>query len=190
MLARLGKHPNIVGVKLTCGGIAKAARVSSLYTPETFCTLAGQSDWLVPALAVGSTGVITGVAKLYPKVSETQYCCLTPFTRLYVLLCVGVQTTKVCNYQCCMHIYDLYEAGKLEEATAAQIKLAQMEWGFGKGGINGTKFVVANLRGYPADSHHFRKPYPRYEEKMKQAWILDVVGPLAAVEKGLGKRVK
>lgn len=68
MLSRLGKHPNIVGVKLTCGGIAKVARVRSQFQPEEFCALAGQSDWLVPAMAVGSTGAITGVANLYPKV--------------------------------------------------------------------------------------------------------------------------
>lgn len=68
MLARLGAHPNIVGVKLTCGGIAKVARVRAQYEPEDFCALAGQSDWLVPALSVGGIGVITGVANLYPKV--------------------------------------------------------------------------------------------------------------------------
>lgn len=71
MLERLGQHPNIVGVKLTCGGIAKVARVAAQFKPEEFCALAGQSDWLVPALSVGSTGVITGVANLYPKVSLT-----------------------------------------------------------------------------------------------------------------------
>lgn len=69
MLATLGKHPNIVGVKLTCGGIAKVARVRATFEPEEFSALAGQSDWLVPALSVGGTGVITGVANLYPKVS-------------------------------------------------------------------------------------------------------------------------
>lgn len=69
MLERLGQHPNIVGVKLTCGGIAKVARVAAQFKPEEFSALAGQSDWLIPALCVGSTGVITGVANLYPKVS-------------------------------------------------------------------------------------------------------------------------
>ena len=70
MLSRLGKHENIVAVKLTCGGIAKVARVRAEFEPEQFAALAGQSDWLVPALSVGSTGVITGVANLFPKVSS------------------------------------------------------------------------------------------------------------------------
>jgi dihydrodipicolinate synthase/N-acetylneuraminate lyase len=70
MLARLGKHPKIVGVKLTCGGIAKVARIRATYEPSQFFALAGQSDWLVPALAVGGVGTITGVANLFPKVRK------------------------------------------------------------------------------------------------------------------------
>ncbi|KAK7722562.1 hypothetical protein SLS64_001099 [Diaporthe eres] len=156
MLERLGRHPNIVGVKLTCGGIAKVARVRASYDPSEFCALAGQSDWLVPALSVGSTGVITGVANLYPKV--------------------------------CTNIYDLFKAGKVKEAEAAQIELAKMEWGFGKGGINGTKWVVAKILGYPAESWHCRKPYPKFEDAKKQEWISGVVEPLSQTEKGIKVR--
>ncbi|KAJ9136908.1 Dihydrodipicolinate synthetase [Pleurostoma richardsiae] len=155
MLSRLGQHHNIVGVKLTCGGIAKVARVRAQFSPEEFCALAGQSDWLVPALAVGSTGTITGVANLYPKV--------------------------------CIEIFNLYQTGKLKEAEAAQIRLAKMEWGFGKGGINGTKWIVAKLRGYPLESCHCRKPYPKFADEKKQAWIYDVVNPLAEEEKKITK---
>ncbi|CAM1502716.1 Fc.00g074920.m01.CDS01 [Cosmosporella sp. VM-42] len=156
MLERLGRHPNIIGVKLTCGGIAKVARVTARFKPEEFSALAGQSDWLVPALSVGSTGVITGVANLYPKA--------------------------------CMQIYDLYTAGRLKEAEAAQLRLAQMEWGFAQGGINGTKWIVAKNLGYPMESCDCRKPYPKYHDKSKQAWISGVVEPLAKIEGSLGKR--
>lgn len=44
MLSALGSHPNIVAVKLTCGGIAKVARVAAEFPHETFTALAGQSD--------------------------------------------------------------------------------------------------------------------------------------------------
>lgn len=44
MLAKLGSHPNIVAVKLTCGGIAKVARVAADFPRESFVALAGQSD--------------------------------------------------------------------------------------------------------------------------------------------------
>ncbi|PSR79457.1 dihydrodipicolinate synthetase [Coniella lustricola] len=150
MLARLGRHPNIVGVKLTCGGIAKVARVRSQFEPADFAALAGQSDWLVPALAVGSTGAITGVANLYPKF--------------------------------CIRIYNLHRAGKTQQAHDLQLELAKMEWGFAKGGINGTKWVVAKLRGYSMDSAHCRRPYPRFADEQKQAWIVDLVAPLTRFE--------
>ncbi|KAL7917558.1 hypothetical protein ACQKWADRAFT_29037 [Trichoderma austrokoningii] len=76
MLDRLAKHKNIVGVKLTCGGIAKVSRIAATYNPEDFSALAGQSDWLVPALSVGGTVTISGVANLYPIVSPPQETCI------------------------------------------------------------------------------------------------------------------
>lgn len=85
MLDVLGDHPNIVGVKLTCGGIAKVARASAKFGAfggeqenGTFRALAGQSDWLVPALAAGGAGCITGVANLYPRVSGYLIAGLRP----------------------------------------------------------------------------------------------------------------
>ncbi|KAL1870790.1 hypothetical protein VTK73DRAFT_2514 [Phialemonium thermophilum] len=158
MLSRLGRHPNIVGVKLTCGGIAKVARVRAEYDPKEFCALAGQSDWLVPALTVGSTGTITGVANLYPKV--------------------------------CIRIFDLYQEGNVKEAEQLQLELAKAEWGFGKGGINGTKWIVAKLRGYPLESCHCRRPYPQYGDEKKQAWIHSVVSPLGEEEAKITKLSK
>ncbi|KAL6792565.1 hypothetical protein GGI42DRAFT_346331 [Trichoderma sp. SZMC 28013] len=142
MLDRLAKHRNIVGVKLTCGGIAKVSRIAATYSPDKFSALAGQSDWLVPALSVGSTGAITGIANLYPKVKE---------------------------------------------ATALQLELAKMEWGFAKGGINGTKWVVARLSGYPEESCHCRRPYPKYDNATQQEWIVGVVSALEATERSIAK---
>lgn len=153
MLSTLGAHPNISGVKLTCGGIAKVARIRAQYDTEQFCALAGQSDWLLPALSVGGTGTITGLANLYPKA--------------------------------CIEIYDLYKAGKLQAAEEAQILLARAEWGFAKGGINGTKWVVAKYLGYPESSCHCRRPYPKYLDVKKQAWISDTMAVLQSKEKQL-----
>ncbi|KAL2209361.1 dihydrodipicolinate synthetase [Sarocladium strictum] len=153
MLSKLGKHHNIVGVKLTCGGIAKVARIKAEFDPKEFCALAGQSDWLVPALSTGGIGVITGVANLFPKF--------------------------------CIRIYDLYTQGKEKEASIAQLKLAQMEWGFAKGGINGTKWVVAKLLGYPEASCHCRRPYPQYTDAKGRAWMYETCDILTEDEKKL-----
>ncbi|KAF8860392.1 aldolase [Acephala macrosclerotiorum] len=156
ILERLGHHPNIVGVKLTCGGIAKVARVRSRFVPETFCALAGQSDWLLPAISCGGTGTITGLANIYPK--------------------------------SCIELYKLAVSGS-KEAEQAQIDLAAVEWGFAKGGINGTKWVVAQYLGYPESSCHTRRPYPRYSDAKKQAWIMETMRPLEAKENSLKKGV-
>lgn len=153
MLDILGRHKNIVGVKLTCGGIAKVARIAAAFKTSEFCALAGQSDWLIPALSVGGTGCITGVANLFPKT--------------------------------CVELYNLYEAGKIKEAQALQIKLAVAEWGFGKSGINGTKWVVAKKLGYPETSADCRRPYPRYTSEERRKWVLNQVSCLDAVEQNL-----
>ncbi|RLL98521.1 hypothetical protein CFD26_107257 [Aspergillus turcosus] len=153
MLEILGRHKNIVGVKLTCGGIAKVCRVAAVFNTSEFCALAGQSDWLIPALAVGGTGCITGVANLFP--------------------------------QTCVKLYNLYQSGKMEEAQALQKKVAVAEWGFAKCGINGTKWVVAKKLGYPEDSAHCRRPYPKYSSEEKKTWLFNQVSTLDAVEQGL-----
>lgn len=160
MLDLLGEHPNIVAVKLTCGGIAKVARVSAKFGAfqdqeehGVFRALAGQSDWLVPALNAGGSGCITGLANLYPKA--------------------------------CIEMYDLWTAGKTKEANRLQIEISKCEIGFGKGGINGTKWVVAHLLGYPEGSSHCRRPYPQFGDEKKKAWVLAKVKLCSHIESGL-----
>ncbi|KAK0264750.1 hypothetical protein LTR91_000055 [Friedmanniomyces endolithicus] len=140
---------------LTCGSIAKVTRVAASHKPQQFSALAGQSDWLIPALSVGGTGCITGVGNLYPRA--------------------------------CVAIYDLYQAGRFEEAQKLQYTLAVCELGFGEGGINGTKWVVAELLGYPAEARDCRRPYPKFVSKERQEWILDQVRVLEAEEARLNK---
>ncbi|KAH1987994.1 hypothetical protein LV164_004783 [Aspergillus fumigatus] len=88
----------------------------------------------------------------------------------------------------CVELYDLYKAGKAQEATELQLKAATSEWAFAKGGINGSKWVVAKLLGYPDDSAACRRPYPLFTDAAKQEWILELAGKLRAVEEALIKR--
>lgn len=66
-----------------------------------------------------------------------------------------------------------------------QLQLARMEIGFGKGGINGTKWVVAKLRGYPEGSWHCRRPYPQFDDAVRQQWVMETVQPLGKLEQKL-----
>ena len=67
-IARLAnRHANIVGVKLTCGAVAKITRLAAELPPERFATFGGQSDFLIGGLASGSAGTIAGFANVFPK---------------------------------------------------------------------------------------------------------------------------
>lgn len=67
-IARLAKaHDNIVGVKLTCGAVAKITRLAAELPEGRFATFGGQSDFLIGGLAAGSVGTIAGFANVFPK---------------------------------------------------------------------------------------------------------------------------
>jgi dihydrodipicolinate synthase/N-acetylneuraminate lyase len=63
----LAKHPNICGVKLTCGNTGKLARVVAGTSGTDFLTFGGSADFLIQTLAVGGHGVIAGLANIAPK---------------------------------------------------------------------------------------------------------------------------
>lgn len=62
----LAQHPNIVGVKLTCGNTGKLARIAADAKPS-FLTFGGSSDFTLQTLIAGGAGVIAGVANLMPR---------------------------------------------------------------------------------------------------------------------------
>ena len=62
----LSKHPNIVGVKLTCGNTGKLCRIASS-VKGSFLTTGGSADFILQTLIAGGSGVIAGLANLAPK---------------------------------------------------------------------------------------------------------------------------
>ncbi|KAF8333129.1 dihydrodipicolinate synthetase [Cantharellus anzutake] len=65
----LAKHPNIVGIKQTDHNVGKMARIVYQVKKDQsdFVVLGGASEYLVGALAVGASGVITGAANICPR---------------------------------------------------------------------------------------------------------------------------
>jgi 4-hydroxy-2-oxoglutarate aldolase len=61
------RHSNIVGVKLTCGAVAKITRLAAELPAGQFATYGGQSDFLIGGLAAGAEGTIAGFANVFPK---------------------------------------------------------------------------------------------------------------------------
>ena len=72
-LLQLAKHPNIVGVKLTCGNIGKMSRIVPEVNGEEFAVFAGLVDALVPSLVAGASGAIGGLCNLVPKTVVRAY---------------------------------------------------------------------------------------------------------------------
>ena len=67
-IVRLAKaHSNIVGVKLTCGAVAKIVRLTAELPADQFAIYGGQSDFLIGGLASGAAGTIAGFANVFPK---------------------------------------------------------------------------------------------------------------------------
>lgn len=68
LIADIAKaNSNVVGVKLTCGSVAKIARLAATFPPSRFAVYGGQSDFLLGGLAVGSAGCIAAFANVFPK---------------------------------------------------------------------------------------------------------------------------
>jgi 4-hydroxy-2-oxoglutarate aldolase len=63
----------IVGVKLTCGSVAKITRLAAELPSESFSTYAGQADFLIGGLAVGSAGCISAFSNIFPKTISKIY---------------------------------------------------------------------------------------------------------------------
>ncbi|KAG8743191.1 hypothetical protein FRC10_000262 [Ceratobasidium sp. 414] len=68
LIAKLAKHPKIVGVKLSCGNMGKAARLAALYPQDEFAIFMGLAETILHGLVgSGISGAITGLANIAPK---------------------------------------------------------------------------------------------------------------------------
>jgi 4-hydroxy-2-oxoglutarate aldolase len=67
------RHPNIVGVKLTCGSVAKIVRLAAVLPADEFATFGGQSDFMVGGLMSGSAGCIAAFANVFPRTVSRIY---------------------------------------------------------------------------------------------------------------------
>jgi 4-hydroxy-2-oxoglutarate aldolase len=70
---KLAKHPNIVGVKLTCGNIGKMSRLVPDVDRDEFAVFAGLVDALIPSITAGASGAIAGLCNIVPKTVVRAY---------------------------------------------------------------------------------------------------------------------
>lgn len=76
LISRLAAHPNIVGVKDTGGNIVQIAEIVR-DTDDDFAVFAGNTGYLLPALAVGARGATLALANILPE----ECCRLVALTR-------------------------------------------------------------------------------------------------------------
>ncbi|KAK4042386.1 hypothetical protein C8A01DRAFT_14022 [Parachaetomium inaequale] len=144
-IVQLSQHPNIVGVKLTCGNTGKLNRVAAAtrkaagaaFNPAKpdFLVLAGSADFTVQSLVAGGHGILAGLANIAPKA--------------------------------CIQTMALYAQGKTAEAQAMQEVVAQGDWTAIQGGVVGVK---SGLQGWMGYGGYARSPLPRPSGEQARKW--------------------
>ncbi|KAK4224787.1 hypothetical protein QBC38DRAFT_286855 [Podospora fimiseda] len=100
-ILRIAAHPDVVGVKLTCGNTGKLARLV-VDVPrvrggsDDFLVTGGSADFILQGQIVGGHGTISGFANLAPRA--------------------------------CVRIGELFDQGKFAEAKALQHQVARADW--------------------------------------------------------------
>lgn len=67
VVARLARHPNIIGIKDSGGDVAKLAMLVKATEGENFQVLAGTASILLPGFVVGAVGGICALLNVLPK---------------------------------------------------------------------------------------------------------------------------
>lgn len=124
--------PNVVGVKLTCANVGKITRITAVVPPAEFAVIDGYMDILLPSIASGAAGAISGLANVVPRV------CMHLWE-----LASGRHAPSSEAYKEAQRLQGLVA---LADGVAARV------------GIAGLKMLVHRCRGYGAHTRYPRKP--------------------------------
>lgn len=144
VIIKLAEHPNIVGVKLTCGNTGKLNRIASAtrkmakhWDPERpeFLVLAGSADFSIQALVAGGHGILAGLANIAPRA--------------------------------CIRTIELYRAGDVAAAQEMQEIVSDGDWTAIQGGVVGVKAGLDAWMGYGG---FCRSPLPKPSPEQTKRW--------------------
>ena len=144
VIVELSAHPNIAGVKLTCGNTGKLARVvagtrklAKSYDPQRpdFLVLAGSADFTIQSLVAGGHGILAGLANIAPKA--------------------------------CIKTMEAFKSGNTAEAQELQATVAAGDWTAIQGGVVGVK---AGLQAWSGYGGYARSPLPKPTDEQMQQW--------------------
>ncbi|KAE8874274.1 hypothetical protein PTNB73_00906 [Pyrenophora teres f. teres] len=156
LIIKLGKHPNIVGTKFTCGNTGKLTRVAlatNACTPKSngsgYMAFGGMADFTAQTAASGGSGIIAGGANVLPKT--------------------------------CVKVWNLWAEGKYDEAIELQKVLSKGDWVLTKSAIPGTKSAIQSYYGYGG---YPRRPLKRLPQEKVDA-VAEGIKEVMEVEKKL-----
>lgn len=132
-LAGGANEGKIVGVKLTCGSVAKITRLAAQLDGERFRVFGGQSDFLLGGLAVGSAGCIAAFANVFPKT----------VSRIYELWEKGEQEEALKLHRKAALAEQGVKAGGI-----AAVKYAASVFSAGRAGVDGAEKLMKPRRPY------------------------------------------
>ncbi|KAH6705444.1 mitochondrial putative 4-hydroxy-2-oxoglutarate aldolase [Leptodontidium sp. 2 PMI_412] len=156
LLIRLAKHPNIVGTKFTCGNTGKLTRVALATDAKT-------------PFSEGSGYMAFG--------GMCDFTAQTLVSGGSGIIAGGANVMP----KTCVKIWDLYTAGKRDEAFAMQKVLSKGDWVLTKAAIAGTKSAIQSYYGYGG---YPRRPLKRLDE-FKTQGIKDGVAEVMKLELSL-----
>lgn len=158
VMIKLGKHPNIIGAKYTCANVGKLTRV-------------------VHALEA------SGVNKSQPFLAFAGLCdVLVPSLAVGGAGAIAGPANIV--PKTVIQVYNLFKAGKYDEANEAQRSLAHLDNDFMSLGIEGVKIYLQKMLDAPEHVTQVRCPKKVLSQAQKEDMI-SLVDKYVAIEKGL-----
>ena len=159
VIAEIAKqHDNIVGVKLTCGSVAKIARLAAIFPPSRFAVFGGQADFLLGGLAVGSSGCIAAFANVFPNA----------IARVFDLWSAGREKEALALQRVLSLAESPTKSGVASTKYAAAVMTAP------RAGITDAEILLRP-----------RRPYEEADDRTK-ARIFETMRPLSNLEDGRG----
>lgn len=156
LLIRLAAHPNIIGTKFTCGNTGKLTRVALATNAKT-------------PFSEGSGYMAFG--------GMCDFTAQTLISGGSGIIAGGANVMP----KVCVRVWDLYVAGKRDEAFALQKVLSKCDWVLTKAAIAGTKSAIQSYYGYGG---YPRSPLRRLDE-VKTQGIKDGIQEVMKIELSL-----
>ncbi|KAH7254349.1 uncharacterized protein BKA55DRAFT_567409 [Fusarium redolens] len=166
------------GIDLDSDQLATLASEPNIVAVKLTCGNVGKLARLTALFSHEQFGVYGGSSDyLLPTLHSGGSGCVTGMGNIFPSSTAGV--------------YDLWKAGKIDEANKLQGLVAHAEWACKKG-ISNTKYGAWHFLGREIgldneSSWHMRKPYQPLDDKAKE-WTVKTLGVLADTEKQLRKQ--